>query len=464
MSTAPSLPEFKPDHPGTPGPLKPEPVAPRRKRSSRRFLWLILGAVALGAAAWQWSGSSFDGGGTGTAAIQTVAATRGELKRTLRVGGTIVARKYAPIRAPQIRRGSRVGGGGGAGLTLVSMAPAGSMVKAGAIVAEFDRQSQEETIDNQQANVIQAEASIDRLRANLMIEMEGLKQQFAAAQGDFQKAELDLRTAAVKSEIEAQLLQAQMEESKATAEELGAEIVKLERSHAAQLRQTELDRDMQKLDLQRAEINADRLAIRTPIAGIVVLETSFRGGSFAQTSVGDQVNSGALFMQVVDPSDMVLQTLVNQADIHLLRVGQQAEIHLDAYPDRVWKGRVESVAAMAGGGADMPGRGRGGSGNYVRNVAVAVNILDSDPVIIPDLSASADVVLETQGDVLLAPREALNKFGEDWYVWLMGGKDQKPERRVVQVSSWNDTQAAVSAGLNEGDKLAVGHVEEAKEK
>ena len=338
------------------------------------------------------------------------------------------------------------------------------MVKAGAIVAEFDRQSQEETIDNQQANVIQAEASIDRLRANLMIEMEGLKQQVAAAQGDFQKAEFDLRTAAVKSEIEAQLLQAQMEESKATAEELGAEIVKLERSHAAQLRQTELDRDMQKLDLQRAEINADRLAIRTPIAGIVVLETSFRGGSFAQTSVGDQVNSGALFMQVVDPSDMVLQTLVNQADIHLLRVGQQAEIHLDAYPDLVWKGRVESVAAMAGGGADMPGRGRGGSGNYVRNVAVAVNILDSDPVIIPDLSASADVVLETQGDVLLAPREALNKFGEDWYVWLMGGKDQKPERRVVQVSSWNDTQAAVSAGLNEGDKLAVGHVEEAKEK
>jgi multidrug resistance efflux pump len=434
MSTAPSLPEFKPDHPGTPVPLRPEPVAPRRKKSSRRPLWLILGAAALGAAAWQWSGSSFDGGGTATGGgVQTVAATRGELKRTLRVGGTVVARKYAPIRAPQIRRGARVGGPGGAGLTLVSMAPAGSMVKAGAIVAEFDRQSQEQTIDNQRANVIQAEASIDRLRANLMIEMEALKQQLVVAQGDFRKAELDLRTAAVKSEIEAQLLQAQMEESKATAEELEAELAKLERSHGARLRQVELDRDMQKIDLVRAEVNSDRLAIRTPIAGIVVLETSFRGGSFAQTSVGDQVNAGSLFMQVVDPSDMVLQTQVNQADIHLLRVGQPAEIHLDAYPGRVWKGRVESVAAMAGGGAEMPGRGRGGSGNYVRNVAVAVNILESDPVIIPDLSASADVVLETQEDVLLAPREALNKVGEDWYVWLLGGKDQKPERRAVEV-------------------------------
>jgi len=382
----------------------------------------------------------------------------------LRVGGTIVARKFAPIRAPRIRRGRRVGGGGGSGLTLVSMAPAGSMVKAGAIVAEFDRQSQERTIDNQRANLVQAEASIDRQRADLMIEMEALKQQLVVAQGDFRKAELDLRTAAVKSEIEAQLLQAQMEESKATAEELEVEIAKLETSHAARLRQVELDRDMQNIDLQRAQTNSERLRMRTPIAGIVVLATSFRRGSFAQTSVGDQVNSGSLFMRVVDPSDMVLQTQLNQTDIHLLRVGQLAEIRLDAYPDRTWKGRVESVAAMAGGGAGMPGRGRGGSGTYVRNVAVAVNILDSDPVIIPDLSASADVVLQTQEDVLLAPREALSQIGEGWYVWLMGGKDQKPERRAVEVSSWTDTHVAVSAGLKEGDALAGGHVEEAKEK
>ena len=296
-----------------------------------------------------------------------------------------------------------------------------------------------------------------------MIEMEALKQQLVAARGDFHKAELDLRTAAVKSEIEAQLLQAQMEESKATAEELEAEIAKLETSHAARLRQVELERDMERIDLQRAETNSERLEIRTPIAGIVVLETSFRGGSFAQTSVGDQVNSGSLFMRVVDPSDMVLQTQANQADIHLLRVGQPAEIHLDAYPDRTWKGRVESVAAMAGGGG-RPGRGRGGSGNYVRNVTVEVNILDSDPVIIPDLSASADVVLETQEDVLLAPREALSQIGENWYVWLLGGEDQMPERRAVEVSSWTDTQIAVSAGLKEGDRLAVGHLEEAKDK
>jgi multidrug efflux pump subunit AcrA (membrane-fusion protein) len=340
------------------------------------------------------------------------------------------------------------------------MAQGGSLVKAGDIVAEFDRQSQEQNIDRQKAGLAQAEATIHRQQANLMIEMEALKQQLKTARGDFEKAELDLRTAAVKSEIEAQLLRTQMEESKAAAEELAAEIAKLEKAHTAQLRQLELDRDREGLDLRRALTNSDRLLIRSPIAGIVVLETQFRGGSFAQTAVGDQVFPGSLFMQVVDPRDMVLQTQANQADIDVLRVGQAAEIRLDAYPDRTWRGRVESVAALAGGG-DMPGRGRG---NHVRNVAVSVSILDSDPVIIPDLSASADVVLETQEDVVLAPREALNQIGEDWYVWLMGGKDQKPERRAVEVSSWSDTHVAVSAGLREGDKLAVGPVEEAEQK
>jgi multidrug resistance efflux pump len=292
-----------------------------------------------------------------------------------------------------------------------------------------------------------------------MIEMEALKQQLVAAQGDFRKAELDLGTVAVRSEIEAQILQAQMEESQVTAAELEAELELLSQAHAAALRQSVLERDMEQIDLQRAELNAERLRVRTPIAGIVVLQTIFRSGSFSQSAKGDQVNSGAFFMQIVDPSDMVLQTRVNQTDVQLLRVGQSAEIRLDAYPNRTWRGRVESVAAMAGGGS-RGGRSRSGTGNYVRNVTVSINILDSDPLIIPDLSASADVLLATHEDVVTAPREALRKTGEDWYVWLTGREGEQPQRQRVEVSAWTDTHVAVSSGLKEGDTLAVGPVEQ----
>lgn len=446
-----------PEQPAAPNPREPEAVPPAPNPAGNRLLWMILGAAAVGIAAWQWSG--FDGGGgSADSGMQTVAALRGDLRQTLRVGGTIAARRYAPIRAPRIQSGRRTGGGGGAGLTLVEMAAPGSFVKAGTVVAEFDSQNQEELIERQRAGVVQAEAFINRRSADLMIEMETLRQQRVVAQGEFHKAELDLKTAAVRSEIEAEILRAQMEEAEATADELAKELELLSRAHAASMRQSVLERDMEQIDLQRAELNALRMQVRTPIDGIVVLQTIFRGGTFAQTAKGDQVNAGAFFMQIVDPSDMVLETLVNQADVQALRVGQDAEIRLDAYPDRRWRGRVESIAAMAGAGSGG-GRSRSGTGNHVRNVTVRVNIIDSDPVIIPDLSASADVVLATHEGLITAPREAVQSIGDEWYVWLTGSSGKAPERRNVEVPAWNDTHVGISNGLEEGDTLTVGAVE-----
>jgi hypothetical protein len=185
-----SLAEPSPEQPAAPRPHGPEPIGPGPSKSRRLTLWIALGAAALGTAAWQWSGSTFDGSG-------------GAVSDGVRI---IAARHYAAIRAPRIRRGRRTGGGSGSGFTLVAMAEPGSFVEAGTVVAEFDRQSQEETIERQRAGVVQAEASIDRRTADLMIEMEALKQQLVAAQGDFRKAELDLGTVTVRSAIEAQIL------------------------------------------------------------------------------------------------------------------------------------------------------------------------------------------------------------------------------------------------------------------
>lgn len=453
-----SLGEPNPEQPAAPSPREPEAVPPGPRPTGHTLLWVVLGAAAVAVGAWQWSASSFGGGGgAADSGMQTVATSRGDLQQTLRVGGTIAARRYAAIRAPRIRSGRRTGGGGGGGLTLVEMAEPGSFVKAGTVVAEFDSQSQEELIERQRAGVVQAEASITRRSADLMIEMETLRQQLVVAQGEFHKAELDLKTAAVRSEIEAEILRAQMEEAEVTADELAKELELLSQAHAASKRQSVLERDMEQIDLRRAELNAQRMQVRTPIDGIVVLQTIFRGGTFAQSAKGDQVNAGAFFMQIVDPSDMVLQTSVNQADVQALKVGQAAEIRLDAYPERTWRGRVESVAAMAGGGSGG-GRSRSGTGNQVRNVTVTVNILDSDPVIIPDLSASADVVLVTHEDLITAPREAVRSMGDDWHVWMTGDEGKGPERRSVEVTAWNDTHVGISNGLEEGDTLAVGAV------
>jgi hypothetical protein len=182
--------------------------------------------------------------------------------------------------------------------------------------------------------------------------------------------------------------------------------------------------------------------------------TIFRGGGqFSQVSLGDELRSGTYFMQIVDPSAMVLEASFNQSDTQRLRVGQKAEVRLDAYPGEVWPGRLVSVgASTAASGAGMRGPSTG-TGDYVRNVPVAVAIETNDRKIIPDLSGSADVVLGTEENALVAAREAVLHENGEAVVYIAEGK--QPRRQRVELGPASDTQVVLLSGVSEGDTLLV---------
>lgn len=468
--------------PVRPVPVEEPPPPPRKAPGGFTALMLVLFGAGAGGLLYNQleSGNSListSGGGPGGAFVRTAKATTGDLEETIRVSGTIAAKSFAAIRAPQIRRGRRSSGGGsggpgiagggggggassggggstgGGGLTIIQMAEPGSAVTKGQVVAEFDRQSQQQLIDDQQANVVQAAALIDSTRARLMIEMETKRQEMVTAKAEYEKAKMDVRTAEVRSEIEAEILENLMQQAEAAYKQLEREVALLDDAHTAAIRQAEIDKSQEEIDLKRAEQNANYMVVNTPISGVVVMQTIFRGGSFAQVALGDEVYPGAYFMQVVDPTSMVLEARVNQADSQKIRVGARADVRLDAYPDKTWPGRVASIAAMTGGGGD--GRTRTGTGDYVREITVTVEILDNSELIIPDLSASADLYLERYENVVIAPREALEQDGGNWFVRVKKAAENVFERRPVEVGSLNDTHAAVENGLKEGEVVAL---------
>jgi hypothetical protein len=94
-----------------------------------------------------------------------------------------------------------------------------------------------------------------------------------------------------------------------------------------------------------------------------------------------------------------------------------------------------------------------GTGDYVRNVPVAVAIDGADREIIPDLSGSADVVLGTEQGALLAPREAVMHENGETVVYIAEGK--QPRRQRVELGAASDTQIVLLDGVSEGDTLLV---------
>jgi HlyD family secretion protein len=340
-------------------------------------------------------------------------------------------------------------GGGGRGgdfsLVLLSVAKGGVRVTKGEVVAEFDSQFQALRRDDYNDTVVQLSAGIKKMRSDLAVAKAIHEQQVCAAKAALDKALLDAKTVEVRSAIEAESFKLAVEEAQASYAQIVAEIRLLEESQRAQIRAAEIDRDQARMELERANLNVQKMTVKAPIDGIVVLQTIFRGGDFGQVQAGDQIYSGQPFLSIVDPASMVLNGTVNQVDAEKLRLGATARVRLDAYPDIQMPGTTVSIGALARVGTFRA--------NYVGAIPVRLKLDRAEPRVIPDLSASAEIVLYTEKEATITPRAAIFQDGGNPFVFLRSAAGWM--RRDVELGPGNHIAVAVRSGLRKGDIVAL---------
>jgi multidrug efflux pump subunit AcrA (membrane-fusion protein) len=405
--------------------------------------------VVVGAAVAYWQRQALAPGRKSPSAarsFRTVKAFNGNLERSLRVAGVTAAERFSMLMAPQML-GTRSHGAAGYQFMLVlqKLAPAGSFVKKGDVVAEFDRLQMLLRLDDYKAMADQHERNLAKLKAWLAVTRAGYDQRVLVAKGVMEKAAQDVRKAPVLSAINQEKFRLNYEEAKAAYEELRDDEQNVITSETAAIARSESDLRVSRLEYERAQRNADRMLVKAPLDGMVVMMTTFRGGSTGQIQEGDQVGSGQPYMRIVDLSKMVVTAAVNQVDAQAVRLGMRARVHFDAYPEVELPARVSAVGAFAQTG--------GWRANYVRGVPIQLKLDRTDPMVIPDLSVSADLVLESAENATIVPREAV--FGDDEPYAFVHESDGGWEKRSLEVVLTNATAVAVRSGVNPGDVLAA---------
>ncbi len=421
------------------------PAAPRR----RWLFWTALGLVAVLVLAVALAlARRTRQAATIVPAARTLyaPASRGKLVRSVRVSGVLAAVHFASVSAPSVRGPA---GGGGPQLTLVRFAPSGSRVRQGEVLAEFERQAWVNTFEDRQADFISLTDQIAKRRAELGIEKEKQLSDLQKARADLDAARLENRRNEVISKIDAEKNQQALAEAEATLKMLQQTFQMRQAAAEAELKLLEIRRQRQRLQMDHARSNFERFIIRSPIAGLVVLTPIWKNRGMGLVQEGEQIRPGQVFLQVVDPSSMVVRTRVNQLDAALLKAGGPAEVRLDAYPDLRLPGHVESVSTLALS-SDWS--------RYVKLFPVVFAVEGSDPRLVPDLSASVDVKLEEVEGALLVPRGAVAReaeSAENGIVWVKQG--DRMEARAVTLGPKNDTHWAIRAGLKEGEMVALVH-------
>ena len=418
-------------------------------------------ASAGGGSASGAGGSSGMGSAGGSSSLRSTGSNRFGGGSTASASSSARSSSSSAASAASSGGGSGGGGGGGGGgdmgmmsggmsdfmQVLQKAAKGGSMVKKGDIVAEFDRQYQDLRMDDYKSTVEQGERNMRKLDVELEVTREAHEFSIAQARAAVEKAKLDIKTIPVRSQLDSEVLKLQLEEAEAQLKQLLTEVPYKRASEASQKKQAELDLEQSRQELKRAQRNIDRMVMTAPMDGMVVMQNMFRGGEFVQFREGDQLFPGQMFMQIVDPSSMLVAAVVNQADVEKIRVGAKAHLHFDAYPGLTLPGRVKSIGAMT-----RPG---GQRSDFVKEVPVYIKIEKMDPRVIPDLSVSVDVVVEAESDRVTVPAESVFRDSKEGKPYVYVKTATGFQKREVEIGLVNHVRVAVVSGLKPGEVVAL---------
>jgi HlyD family secretion protein len=430
----PILPQSSPQT-GTPGPfLQPEPAARRWWVMAGLAIILLLVALAW----WRWP--VWRAKPSPVASIRTVKVIRGVLEQTLRLTGSTTAKKFATVFSPRVQAPDS-----GMAMVLLYLADSGTKVKKGEVIARIDGRAVQDHLDDVEAQVNQSALDLIKLKSQQAAETEAARQAVRAAKAALDSARQDMLALDVKSRIDQEVLKLTLEEAQAAYTDARRELPLLAERQHADLRIAEIQQAERISHRNRHRADVARFTIHAPIDGVVVLKSIRRQGELAQVRQGDQLAPGQPFLRVVDLSGMYVDATINQTDIQLLHLGQPATIQFDAYPGMVMRGKVESVGALAVATGRM--------NQWVHSIPVRISIEGNDPRLLPDLTASADVVVGEYPDSLLLPREAVQEKDGKPLVYVKEGDSLLP--REVEIGASNATQVSVTAGLSEGDQVAI---------
>lgn len=345
---------------------------------------LLVAALAAGGGYYFWQQRS-----SAKLDIQTVAATRSDIRRVVATSGTVRALGTVEI-------GSQLSGNIGE-----LNADFSSEVKQGQVLARIEpstfatRVREEEAgVAIAEANVALQEASVERAKSNLhKTELDLARAAELVRKGVGAQAVLDTTTAAQQSATaDLAIAKAQVENAKATLEQ----------------RQATLD---------SARIDLERTYIRSPIDGVVIERTVEAGQTVAASMTAPK-----LFTIAQDLSHVQIEAQVDEADIGQVASDNLVTFTVDAYPDVTFKGNVEQIrlAPIA-----------------LNNVVTYTVVIAADnPLgrLLPGMTANVEIVTGEHKDVVVVPNEAL-RF-----------QPRGPAQAAIARDAWSTGAVLVASG------------------
>ncbi len=367
----------------------------------------------------------------------TATVVRRDFVRSIRLNGSVEAVQATTVAAP------RIAGPQSNSLVITTLIKGGTRVAPGDLLVVFDRQLQLQTAFDRRAELNDFDQQIKRREAEARAAEARDDSELQLARSAIQRAKLENVKNEMLPRIQAEKNEQALEQAEARLKELKITYDLKRRAAEADMQVLRIRRAKAENSMNQAEVNASRMEVRSPIAGLAVVRTTWKSSSMTEIQEGEEVRPGMPILDIVNPDRMRVRARVNQVDINELRFGQRVRVGLDAYPDLSFSGSVGQISPLAVTSQLSP---------RVRQFLVLIDVEGSHPNLMPDLTASIDVELERIRRALILPRDAVRYDGGRTFARVQSG-DGFADREIA-VGAKSANEIVVVSGLDEGAIVA----------
>ena len=325
--------------------------------------------------------------GTGPeGALTTVNVTRGDIVKTVLADGSLVMPDKAYLSF------------GATGTVTEVLVDEGNNVTEDQVLARLDAPSLESSVETAELGVEIAE--------------EGVK----AARAQYEIAEINLDEP--PPTVSEDVLELQLDAAKASWET------------------AKLNLEIAELSLESAELNLEKaVVIVAPFDGVVADISITEGKEISTATLATPAIS------LVDTSEIEMRGFIDEIDIAIVQLGQEANIILDALPDEEIKGSVAFISPV---GTTLAG---------VVSYDTTITLKNPVAELRDGMSATAEIIIERRDDVLSIPNRYIRGTLENPIVVVL--VDEQEEEREITLGLTDGINTEILSGLQEGEEVVL---------